>query len=103
MRRRVCRRNRGHDDGALNVASDRLIVVTVDNGTGPLLAEPGSTPHAYSIVGSYTVSDEARAVTAALSRDYGLRKLREWPITPLKVQCLVFAVAADADRDVCAA
>jgi hypothetical protein len=89
----------GHNDGALNVASDRLIVVTVDNGTGALLAAPGSTPHAYSATGGYTVSDQARAVTTALAHDYRLRKVREWPISSLKVHCLVFAVPVDADRE----
>lgn len=91
--------NHGYDDGTLSVTADRLIVVTVNNGNGPLLSEPGSTPHAYSATGTYTVSDQARAVGVALARDYDLRKVREWPIAQLKVQCLVFAVAANADRD----
>lgn len=89
----------GHDDGALNVSADRLILVTVDNKTRPLIGEPGSTPHGYSATNSYTVSDNARAVTAALVRDYGLREVREWPILPLKVECLVFAVPESADRE----
>jgi len=87
-----------HDDGALNASADRLIVVTVDNRTRPLIGEPGSTPHGYSATNPYTVSDQARAVTAALAHDYGLREVREWPILPLKVQCLVFAVPPSADR-----
>jgi hypothetical protein len=88
-----------HDDAALNVSADRLIVVTVDNSTRPLIGEPGSTPHGYSATNSYTVSDGARAVTAALAHDYGLQEVREWPILPLKVHCLVFAVPPSADRD----
>jgi hypothetical protein len=88
-----------HDDGALNISADRLIVVTVDNKTRPLIGEPGSTPHGYSATNSYTVSDDARAVTTALARDYGLREVREWPIVPLKVQCLVFALPPSADRE----
>jgi hypothetical protein len=87
------------DDSSLSVAADRLIVVTVDNRTRPLIGEPGSTPHGYSATNSYTVGDEARAVTAALARDYGLREVREWPIVPLKIQCLVFAVPPAVDRE----
>jgi hypothetical protein len=87
------------DDNTLSVTAERLIVVTVDNGTRPLIGEPGSTPHGYSATNSYTVGDQARAVSAALAHDYGLQKVREWPIAPLKVQCLVFAVPAQADRD----
>jgi Subtilase family len=86
-------------DASLNVASDRLIIVTVDNGTRLLIGEPGSTPHGYSATSSYSVSDQARDVTVVLAHDYGLRKVREWPIAPLKVQCLVFAVPENADRE----
>jgi hypothetical protein len=88
-----------HNDGALNVSADRLIVVTVDNKTRPLIGEPGSTPHGYSATNSYAVSDGARAVTAALAHDYGLQEVREWPIAPLKVNCLVFAVPPSVDRE----
>jgi hypothetical protein len=91
--------NQGHNDGTLNVTADRLIVVTVDNGTGPFLSEPGSTPHTYSSTATYSTSDQARAVSAALARDYRLKEVRDWPIAALKVQCLVFAIAADADRE----
>jgi hypothetical protein len=87
------------NDAALSVAADRLIVVTVDNKARPLIAEPGSTPHGYSANNSYSVGDDARAVTAALAHDYSLTEVREWPIVPLKIQCLVFAIPASADRD----
>jgi hypothetical protein len=88
-----------HDDGTLNVSADRLIVVTVDNKTRPLIGEPGSTPHGYAATNSYTVGDDARVVTAAIAHDYGLREVREWPIVPLKVQCLVFALPPSANRE----
>src|SRR5579862_9808621 len=77
-------------DATLSVASDRLIVVTVDNSNQVLMGEPGSTPHGYSATNSYSASDQARRVTAALAHDYGLLEVREWPIAPLQVQCLVF-------------
>jgi subtilisin family serine protease len=89
----------GHDDSRLSATADRLIVVTVDNSTRPVMGEAGSTPHGYSATNSYTVSDQARAVTAALTHDYGLQEVRGWPIAPLKVQCVVLAVPANADRD----
>jgi subtilisin family serine protease len=86
-------------DATLSVASDRLIVVTVDNSNQVLMGEPGSTPHGYAATNTYTVSDQARAITAALAHDYGLQEVREWPIGLLKVQCLVFAVPQNADRE----
>jgi hypothetical protein len=84
--------------GALNVSAERLILVTIANPGGPMLSEPGSTPRGYDIIGPYAVSDQARAVTAALERDYGLQQVRAWPIAPLGVQCLVFALPPQADR-----
>jgi subtilisin family serine protease len=82
----------------LNASADRLILVTIANEGGPMVSEPGSTPHGYDLIGPYTVSDQAKAITEALGRDYDLREVREWPIRPLHVQCLVFAVPPQADR-----
>lgn len=84
--------------GGLNAMADRLILVTIDNDGAALLSEPGSTPHGYDAIEAYTVSDQAQAIGAALGRDYGLQEVREWPIVPLGVQCLVFALPPQADR-----
>lgn len=87
------------NDGKLSIAADRLILVTVDNSTPPMISEPGSTPHGYSATNSYALGDQARSVSTALAREYGMQKVREWPIAPLKVQCLVFAIPVAADRE----
>jgi hypothetical protein len=84
--------------GGLNAKADRLILVTIANDSAALLSEPGSTPHGYDAIGPYAVSDQAQAIGAALGRDYGLEEVREWPIVPLGVQCLVFALPPQADR-----
>jgi hypothetical protein len=84
--------------GSLNATADRLILVTIDNPSGPMLSEPGSTPRGYDAVGPYAVSSQTRTIGAALGRDYGLQEVREWPIVPLGVQCLVFALPPQADR-----
>ena len=84
--------------GALNTSAERLILVTIANRPAPMVSEPGSTPHGYDVIGPYTVSAQARAITAELERDYDLREVREWPIAPLGVQCLVFALPPAADR-----
>jgi len=84
--------------GGLNASADRLILVTIANRPPPMVSEPGSTPHGYDIIGPYAVSAQARAITAQLERDYDLREVREWPIAPLGVQCLVFALPPAADR-----
>jgi len=77
----------------------RLIVVVLDNSSGAMRSEAGSTPHGYDRRGPYAVSDAARATAKALERSYGLAPLREWPIVPLRVDCLVLRLGAHADRD----
>jgi hypothetical protein len=84
--------------GGLNANAERMILVTIANDSALTLTEPGSTPHGYDAIGSYVVSDQAKAVGAALGRDYGLLEVREWPIAPLRVQCLVFSLPPQADR-----
>jgi hypothetical protein len=84
--------------GGLNERAERLILVTIANPGGAMLSEPGSTPRGYDVIGPYAVSDQARAVTAALEREYGLQEVRAWPIAPLGVQCLVFALPPEVDR-----
>ncbi len=86
------------DGGALNAQADRLILVTVANPGTALMSEPGSTPHGYERTGAYVVGDQARATAAALAHDYGLQLVRQWPIAPLKVHCLVFALPLQAER-----
>ncbi len=87
-----------HDD-QLTVDAGRLIVVTVDNASQPFLSEPGSTPRSYSSSGLYAVGDQARRISDALAHDYRLRPIREWPIAPLRVHCLVYEIPEGADRD----
>jgi hypothetical protein len=84
--------------GVLNGDAGRLILVTVANRAAPAVAEPGSTPYGYGRSIPYTVSDATRAVASALARDYGLTRVREWPIDSLQVDCVVFAVSTPASR-----
>jgi Subtilase family len=75
-----------------------MILVTIANDSALAITEPGSTPRGYDAIGSYAVSDQAKAVGDALGRDYGLQQVRAWPIAQLGVQCLVFALPPQADR-----
>ncbi len=88
----------GIGGGPLSAQADSLILVTVANPHGPMISQPGSTPHGYDHAGAYAVSDAALAVASALEREYHLQRVREWPIAPLRVQCVVFAVPANSDR-----
>src|ERR1700684_2505010 len=70
----------------LNTGTERMILVTIANPGTLLISEPGSTPHGYDAIGSYAVSDQAKAVGAALGRDYGLRQGRERAVKHLGVR-----------------
>lgn len=89
----------GVGGGILSAQADALILVTVDNPHRSLIGEPGSSPHGYDFSRPYAISDAARGVAGSLERDYRLRPLREWPIAPLRVDCLVFALPAGANRE----
>ena len=49
--------------------------------------------------GGYLVSVKVKRAANRIARDFGLLVLDEWPILPLKVHCLVFAVPEDASAD----
>ncbi len=84
--------------GDLSARAGRLILVVLDNSGGALRPEAGSTPHGYDHEGPYTVGDRARATATQLARSYDLTPVREWPIAPLQVDCLVFSLPPHADR-----
>lgn len=84
--------------GMLTSDAARLIVVVLDNSSAALRPEAGSTPHGYEPAGAYAQSDRARATATQLARSYGMTALREWPIAPLRVDCLVFRLPANVDR-----
>jgi subtilisin family serine protease len=79
--------------------ADRLILLTVANPIEAVAVQAGSTLHGYDVAPTYTVGAAARAAVAAVARDYRLTPVAAWPITPLKVHCAVFQVAADDSRD----
>jgi subtilisin family serine protease len=80
-------------------ASERLILVTVDNPPEPPPARPGATPRAYDAVEPYGAGARARTTAAALATEYGLRPVAAWPIAPLGVHCVVFEIGAAGSRE----
>ncbi|MDB5987634.1 MAG: serine protease, partial [Nevskia sp.] len=77
----------------------RLILVTVANVPEPMQTHAGSSLHGYEAMPLYAKSGSARARLDAIAADYQLRPMAEWPIQSLAVQCVVFELAADQDRD----
>jgi len=92
------RRDDGRMDAAARFAPERLIVVTVANDSADIANRAGSTPRGYDGFQRYGVSSTARATVAALARDYGLKEVAAWPIAPLRMHCVVFAIADGTSR-----
>jgi subtilisin family serine protease len=76
----------------------RLILVTVANPPEALTMRAGSTRHGYDGAGAWGVSAQARATASAIASEYALREVSAWPIAPLEVHCVVFEIAAGAQR-----
>jgi hypothetical protein len=79
-------------------STERLIIAAVDNDPTPFLANAGGTPRGYGNIVPYGVTSAARARMHSLEKDYGLREVSEWPITPLRMDCAVLKIPDGADR-----
>jgi hypothetical protein len=80
-------------------ADDELILVTVDNPQERPPLRAGSTLRGYDAAVSYGASSRARSTAAALAAQYDLREVAAWPIAPLGVHCIVFAVSRHSLRE----
>jgi subtilisin family serine protease len=77
----------------------RLIVVAVANPRERVVTQAGSTLASYNASQRYGAGSEARAVLAAIEREHGLREIAAWPISALRVHCVVLEIAPGAERD----
>lgn len=75
----------------------RMLIVTVPERADPGVAV-GATPRGYTGAVDYAGGGRAIATGAAIAAEHGLREVDSWVIVPLRVRCLVFAVADAADR-----
>jgi len=76
-----------------------FVVVTVHNDPAAVATHPGSTPRGYDAAGIYGVTSRASADVRALEREYGLNEVSSWPISLLRVHCIVFRVSAHDSAD----
>ncbi len=76
-----------------------MVLVTVKN---PLEAAPiraASGLRGYDTLPVYAAGERARAASAAIAAQYGLQNVAEWPITALRVHCLVYKVPEGGSRE----
>ena len=76
----------------------QLLVLAVNTQPSPGMSRAGTTPRGYDAGSKYAVSDATRGLMAAISHDYQLTKVSEWPIGVLGMQCAVMRIPANASR-----
>ena len=78
---------------------ERLIVLAVANKKETLPSQAGSTLTGYSVTQRYAVGTSARETLEALKKAYGLKEIAAWPITALRLHCVVLELPPGAVRD----
>jgi subtilisin family serine protease len=78
---------------------ERLIVLAVANRKERLPSQAGSTLTGYSVTQRYAVGSNARETLEAVKKAYGLKEIAAWPITALRLHCVVLELPPGAGRD----
>jgi hypothetical protein len=78
---------------------DRLILITVRNQPASLPSRVASTVRGYETANRYFVTPRARAIARSVAKAHGLREVVAWPITALRVYCVVFQVPGGVSRE----
>lgn len=84
-------------DADVRANPERMIIVALPDRPEPVV-EAGSTPRGYGSLPNYAGSQRSRAEAAKLAQDYGLREVSAWTIAPLHLRCMLYEIAAGADR-----
>lgn len=80
-------------------ATDKMVVIAVENPAESVPTMAGTTAGGYGSPPGYLAYGSARAMVAALAKDYRLRELTAWPILPLHVHCAVLEITGGERRD----
>ncbi len=84
---------------AAREAPQHYVVVTVRNPINPPPLHAASTARGYDNAGTYQAGGRARTTSRALAAKYHLQETSSWPIALLGVNCLVYALPANADPE----
>jgi len=87
------------DEVVMREHPERLIVLAVANRKETLPSQAGSTLAGYSVTQRYATGTSARETMEALKKAYGLKEIAAWPITALRLHCVVLEIASGAVRD----
>ncbi len=89
------RQEAGAEGDERDLAARQILVTFEQRSTRPLPGA-GSTPRGYGGGrGAYETAPRAARLARKLAREYGLRRVDEWPIRLLDVHCVVYEVPAE--------
>lgn len=78
------------DGDLIRTHPERFVVITLHNTEPMPSARAGSSPRDYGLALQYAVAPRTRATAREIATLYKLKPVREWPITQLRVHCIVY-------------
>jgi hypothetical protein len=72
---------------------ERFVVITLHNTEAMPSPRAGSSPRDYGSPTQYGVAPRTRSMARDLAAQYKLKPVREWPITQLRVHCIVYEMS----------
>jgi hypothetical protein len=75
----------------------RYVIVTLPNPVNPPPVRVASTPRGYYNVSPYLPGSASQRASHSIAASYRLREVSSWPIPILGVNCILYALPADAD------
>ncbi|MCX2865766.1 S8 family serine peptidase [Paucibacter sp. PLA-PC-4] len=86
-------------EARMQANSERFVVVAVANPLERVPSRAGTSLSSYGGPPRYTQGSRAARTLAAIAHEYNLRETAAWPIPTLGVHCVVFEIAANAERE----
>lgn len=80
------------DEQLIRTHPERFVVITLHNTEAMPSARAGSSPRDYGLAMQYAIAPGTRATAREIATHYRLRPVREWPITQLRVHCIVYRI-----------
>jgi hypothetical protein len=78
------------DEELIRTHPERFVVITLHNTEAMPSPRAGSSPRDYGSSIQYAVAPRTRSMARELATQYKLKPVREWPITQLRVHCIVY-------------
>ena len=82
------------DEELIRTHPERFVLITLHNTEAMPSPRAGSSPRDYGSATQYAVAPRTRSMARELAAQYKLKPVREWPITQLRVHCIVYQMNA---------